>query len=421
MVFKPVYLLILIVVILIDYFAGIRIEQSSHHKKKWLLTSLISNLLILFFFKYFNFFNESIHSIFGLNGDSRLFPLLEVALPVGLSFHTFQAMSYTIEVYRGKQPAERNLLHYSIYVLYFPQLVAGPIERPQNLLGQFRKKISFDWNNLREGMLLVALGLFKKVVIADRLALLVDPVYNNIESSNGLSVLFATIFFAFEIYCDFSGYSTMAIGLSKMMGIDLMQNFNFPYSASSLREFWSRWHISLSTWFRDYVYVPLGGNKTTSWKWARNILIVFLLSGLWHGANWTFVVWGAIHGVGLLIERMMVKKQSVTWKWPLRFIVFAFVCFAWIFFVSKNMHDAFTAIHHITHLSIQNKLPEIFHTGVLPISIFMAAALFFAEPIISSILKKQQIQLKFVLSIAIFFLAYILGEYSMKPFIYFQF
>ena len=245
MVFKPIYLLILFAIIGIDFIAAKKIEHSISNKKKWLVLSLVANLGILFFYKYFNFFSDNLNVVFDLFQTKNQIPALDFILPIGLSFHTFQAMSYTIEVYRGKQNAENNLLDYCIYVLYFPQLVAGPIERPQHLLPQIKKTIFFNSDFISKGLLLIGVGLFKKVVIADRLALFVDPVFNDLSHSNGLSVLIAVVFFSFEIYCDFSGYSDIAIGASKMMGIDLMQNFNSPYLSSSFSMFWSRWHISL--------------------------------------------------------------------------------------------------------------------------------------------------------------------------------
>lgn len=266
MAFIPVYILILFVTICIDYFAGIFIEISSGKMKKYFLFfSIISTCLVLFIFKYFNFFNSNFSSLANFLHLKYPVRIIEIILPIGLSFHTFQSLSYVIEVYRGHQKAERHFGLYSLYVMFYPQLVAGPIERPQNLLHQFREIHSFDYQRITDGLKLMAWGLFKKVVIADRLALLVNQVYGNIQGYSGLSLIVATVFFAFQIYCDFSGYSDIAIGTAQVMGFKLMDNFNRPYFSKSISEFWKRWHISLSSWFRDYIYISLGGRKVSRW------------------------------------------------------------------------------------------------------------------------------------------------------------
>ncbi|HET6226866.1 MAG TPA: MBOAT family O-acyltransferase [Bacteroidia bacterium] len=421
MVFKPVYLLILFIVILIDFFTGQQIENSKTTKKQWLILSLVSNLGILVFFKYYNFFNQNISALGGLLGFENPIPVLDIILPIGLSFHTFQAMSYTIEVYRGKQQAEKNLLNYSLYVLYFPQLVAGPIERPQELLLQLSKAPHFDFSNLVYGLFRISIGFFKKVVIADRLALFVDPVYDNLSGHNGLSILVATIFFAFEIYCDFSGYTDIALGTSRIMGITLMENFKNPYTATSLREFWNRWHISLSSWFRDYVYIPLGGNRTTNIRWGINLLIVFFLSGLWHGAQWNFVAWGLVHGTLLILERFLQKKIKI--KLPAfvsGFLVFACTCFSWIFFRAKGIEDAFFAIGKITQLSFSDQLPEVFNTNEFIFAFLLILILMTGETFIKRSIFHNKISI-ILLTCTIIFLSYLFGEFYFKEFIYFQF
>jgi D-alanyl-lipoteichoic acid acyltransferase DltB (MBOAT superfamily) len=421
MVFKPVYLIILIAVILIDFYAGIQIEKSKNNKRSWLILSLISNIGILVFYKYFNFLNENITQLLGYFHIQNNIPVLDIILPIGLSFHTFQAMSYTIEVYRGKQKAEKNILNYSLYVLYFPQLVAGPIERPQHLLPQLKNPIYFHYSNVIEGLFRIACGFFKKVVIADRLALFVDPVYDHIYTSNGLSVLFATIFFAFEIYCDFSGYTDIAIGVSRMMRINLVENFRNPYSSVSLHEFWGRWHISLSGWFRDYVYIPLGGNRAGQLRWIFNLLLVFFLSGLWHGARWNYVIWGLLHGSMLIIENSLQKQIKI--KLPAIFkiiIVFTCVCFAWIFFRVKVVDEAFTAIGHILHLSINNDLPNIFNSTELIFSFLLITGLLFTETVVK-ITDFKNHTLIMSITLILFLLSYFLGEFNFKQFIYFQF
>ena len=293
MAFVPIYILILGFTIVIDYFAGIFLETSRGKKKRlFLLASLIANIGVLCIFKYYNFLNTNLSILLHGAGYQNPIPYLSILLPIGLSFHTFQAMSYTIEVYRGNQKAERNFGIYALYVMFYPQLVAGPIERPQNLIHQFYEKHTFDYSRVVAGLKLMLWGLFKKIVIADRLAIYVNAVYNNPTHHSGITLILATVFFAFQIYCDFSGYSDIAIGAAKIMGFKLMTNFNRPYFSRNISEFWKRWHISLSTWFKDYLYISLGGRRVSIPRWYFNLLFVFLVSGLWHGANWTFLIWG---------------------------------------------------------------------------------------------------------------------------------
>jgi D-alanyl-lipoteichoic acid acyltransferase DltB (MBOAT superfamily) len=356
MQFRPVYVLILFFTILIDYFAGIWIERArARHKRIALVTSLVANISVLAFFKYFDFLSINLFSIWNGMGFAGAAPLLDILLPIGLSFHTFQSMSYTIEVYRGNQKAEKNLGVFAVYVMFYPQLVAGPIERPQNLLPQFRSPHFFNAERVVDGLRLMCWGLFKKVVIADRLALVVDNVYNAPREYNGIILVIATIFFAYQIYCDFSGYSDMAVGAARVMGFELMENFRFPYAARSFSDFWSRWHVSLSSWFRDYVYIPLGGNRVSALKWARNIAITLFLSGLWHGANWTFICWGLIHAGYLIAERGLGKM--FTKKFPVggppvaaailkSALVLSMVGLAWIFFRAHTVSDATYILTH---------------------------------------------------------------------------
>src|SRR5882724_10012332 len=286
MAFIPVYILILIITILIDYFAGIFIARSEGRKKKYFLwISIVSTCLVLFIFIYYNFFIGTANDLFTLFHVPKVLNFANIILPIGLSFHTFQSLSYVIEVYRGRQKAERNFIVYALYVMFYPQLVAGPIERPQNLLHQFYEEHEFSYARVGEGLKQMTWGFFKKVVIADRLSILVDHVYNQAHHYQGWPLIVATYFFTFQIYCDFSGYSDIAIGAAKVMGFKLMDNFKRPYFSKSIPEFWRRWHISLSTWFRDYLYIPLGGNRVNAFRRQLNIFIVFLVSGLWHGAN----------------------------------------------------------------------------------------------------------------------------------------
>lgn len=420
MVFKPVYLLILVSVILIDFIAGIRIEKSQHHKKSWLILSLVTNLGILIFYKYFNFILANISPALNFFNLPAI-PALEIILPIGLSFHTFQAMSYTIEVYRGNQRAEKNILHYSLYVLYFPQLVAGPIERPQHLLTQFKSPVRFNYDHFVNGLFRIAGGLFKKVVIADRLALFVDPVFQDIPASNGLSVLLATLFFTFEIYCDFSGYTDIAIGTSQLMGIKLIENFKNPYISTSFREFWTRWHISLSTWFRDYVYIPLGGNRRGVSRWIVNILIVFFLSGFWHGAGWNFVIWGLLHGLLLIIETLLQKQLKFRLPDVIK-IIFVFCCvsIAWIFFRVEHVEDGFTAITQLLTISADDTLPQIFNVNELAFSFLLLVLLLLTETFVKRTFFKNKTGILF-LTMTLLFLCYLFGEFNFKEFIYFQF
>ena len=302
MAFIPLYILILGFTILIDYFAGIWIENAEGRKRKlFLVISLFANVSILAIFKYYNFLNLYIDRVLNLVSYHTSLPALSILLPIGLSFHTFQAMSYTIEVYRGNQKAEKHFGIYALYVMFYPQLVAGPIERPQNILWQFHQHHAFDFERFKSGLLQMAFGFFKKVVIADRLALVVDYCYTNPETKNGYMLLIGAIFYSFQIYCDFSGYSDIAIGAARIMGFKLMDNFNTPYLSKSVAEFWKRWHISLSTWFRDYLYISLGGNRVSVPRWYFNLFFVFMVSGLWHGAGTNFIVWGALHGIFLII------------------------------------------------------------------------------------------------------------------------
>ncbi|MBZ5855772.1 MBOAT family O-acyltransferase [Flavihumibacter profundi] len=362
MAFVPVYILILGFTIVIDYYAGIIIEQSTGKKRKsWLIVSLFANIGVLAVFKYYNFLNDNLSFLLSRAGRENPIPYLKILLPIGLSFHTFQAMSYTIEVYRGNQKAERNFGIYALYVMFYPQLVAGPIERPQNLLFQFYKKHSFDIDRIFNGLKLMLWGFFKKLVVADRLATYVNAAYNYPENHSGLTLIVATIFFAFQIYCDFSGYSDIAIGAARVMGFDLMKNFNRPYFSSTVSEFWKRWHISLSTWFKDYLYISLGGNRVSVPRIYINLFIVFLVSGLWHGANWTYVIWGGLNGLYLVAaimrDKLLAKYKleipgAQTWAGKSFSILFTFllICFSWIFFRAANVDVAFQIIRKMAKL-----------------------------------------------------------------------
>lgn len=292
---NPAYAILIFGSTIITYLCSLLLEkyQTDRGKKRLFLTiSLIINFGILFLFKYFNFVNETMFSVMEYLGVRWAVPNLDILLPVGISFYTFQAVGYTIDVYRGQLKAERHFGIYALFVSFFPQLVAGPIERASNLLPQFREKHVFNTSMAIDGLKLMLWGYFMKVVVADRLAVYVDAVYNNVDQHNGTSLLLASILFSFQIYGDFGGYSLIAIGAAKIMGFRLMTNFKRPYFATSIKAFWSRWHISLSTWFKDYLYIPLGGNRVSRKRHYYNLFVTFLVSGVWHGANMTFVIWG---------------------------------------------------------------------------------------------------------------------------------
>lgn len=308
--FVPKYILILLVTIVIDYSAGILMERyADQHKlkKTFFVISIVSTLAVLLVFKYLNFLTANLDQLCASLGmETHL--LTHIILPIGLSFHTFQSMSYVIEVYRGHQQAERHFGYYALYVMFFPQLVTGPIERPGNLLHQLHEKKEFRYENISKGMRLILFGFFVKMVVADHLGEYVDEVYGHLDEYNSWSVLGCMFFYSFQIYCDFFGYSTIALGSAKLMGFDLMDNFRSPYLSKNIAEFWHRWHISLSTWFRDYVYIPLGGSRVKFGRWAFNILVVFVLSGIWHGAAWTFLLWGFAHGLLHIIEKALRNR-----------------------------------------------------------------------------------------------------------------
>ncbi|MBS1509712.1 MAG: MBOAT family protein [Bacteroidetes bacterium] len=437
MAFVPLYILILGFTIVVDYFAGIFIEQSQGKRRKWFLVcSLVANIGVLAVFKYYNFINDNITYLLHGFGWQNPVPYLSILLPIGLSFHTFQAMSYTIEVYRGHQPAERNFGIYSLYVMFYPQLVAGPIERPQNLLFQFRQKYDFDYDRVVDGLKMMLWGLFKKVVIADRLAIYVNTVYNNTGQHNGNTMLLATFFFAFQIYCDFSGYSDIAIGAAKVMGFKLMTNFNRPYFSKSISEFWKRWHISLSTWFKDYLYISLGGNRVALPRQYFNLFFVFLVSGIWHGANWTFIIWGALNGFYLIFALVTAKarkqfntitgltKSSAIFHFIQVVTTFVLACFAWIFFRANNVNDAFTVIKKI--FTVRGKV--YYENPSMLIYSFLGIAILFAVEYKNeyyrgkfSVFHNQHWLVRNMAYVFLIIMILLVGVFDGGQFIYFQF
>ncbi len=352
---KIEYTLLLAFSTLVDYGAARAMGRHATRRgrRPYLLVSLGVNLGVLVGFKYLAFFSESLGTLLHGAGMAYAPVGLNVLLPVGISFYTFQTMAYSIDVYRGAQAPEKHLGRFALYVSFFPQLVAGPIERSTHLLPQFREKMRWNDARVASGLQLMLWGFFKKLVIADRLALYVNEVYAAPGAHAGWPVVLATYFFAFQIYCDFSGYCDIAVGAARVMGYDLRPNFRFPYFATSVADFWRRWHISLSTWFRDYLYLPLGGNRVRKARWAFNILVVFLVSGLWHGAAWTFVVWGAIHGLYLLAERAWQGTRAWLWsfgapvptrpgwhRWLAALVTFHLVLVAWVFFRASTFDAA---------------------------------------------------------------------------------
>lgn len=443
MSFIPAYILILAFTITIDYVSGRCIELLSGKTKRYfLIASILSNIGVLFTFKYFNFFSEQITALAEMLHWNYSLQTLELILPIGLSFHTFQALSYIIEVYRGKQNAERNFGIFALYVMFYPQLVAGPIERPQNLLHQFYEKHTFKLGQFMSGMRLILWGLFKKVVIADRISVFVNQIFNNVYDYTGSYFIFATILFAFQIYCDFSGYSDMARGFARTLGFELMVNFNAPYFSKSISEFWQRWHISLSTWFRDYVYISLGGNRVSRARWSINILLTFLLSGLWHGANWTFVIWGGLNGMYMLFSLMTHAVRSklhafIGWNHSaLHTIVqtactFALIGFSWIFFRAGSLDDAWYIIGQIfsTSTDIQSLLAFI---GLHAPSLLIVACALGLLLVVDSISAHKErfknihihaipIPIQAIAFSALVCVIALVGKFTNQEFIYFQF
>lgn len=442
MCWKPAYVVLIIVSTLIDYLAGLGMGRaSSSGQRRWLLVaSLAGNLSILCSFKYFNFFSRSLSSALDHFGLAIHSPLLDVLLPVGVSFYTFQSISYTVDVYRRAREPERHLGWFALYVAYFPQLVAGPIERSTHLLPQLHAPHGFDMSRTVSGIQRMLWGYFKKLVIADRLAIVADAVYGQPAGFCGASLLVATYCFAIQIYCDFAGYTDIAIGAARIMGVDLMDNFNRPYCARSFRDFWHRWHISLSTWFRDYLYIPLGGSRAGTARGMFNIVIVFLLAGLWHGANWTFAAWGALHAAYLLAERAVAKVASRihvsasglgAHMWPglQRLFVFHAVAAGWVFFRATSLADALLILKRIVTWSggtqAQPLMPGLGPWGIAT-AIASVAALIAVEALDSRTSIRARVDrcpwwLQWGVSYALAATVLVLGVHGRRAFLYFQF
>ncbi|MBR5808877.1 MAG: MBOAT family protein [Clostridia bacterium] len=355
------YALLMATSTVITYLSGLFIDRGKTDtgRKISVAVSFVLNLAILFYFKYFYFTMDNINMVRAMLGLSSLEPKFDVILPVGISFYTFQALSYTMDVYRKEITPEKNIFRYALFVSFFPQLVAGPIERSKNLLTQLREEHRFDYNRVRYGLLVMLWGFFLKLVIADRAAILVNTVYDKSSEFGGAILLLATICFAVQIYCDFASYSLIAKGAAKVMGFELMDNFRQPYFSTSIAEFWRRWHISLSSWFKDYLYIPLGGNRKGTIRKYLNLMIVFLVSGLWHGASWNFVIWGFLHGIYQILgsvtlnarkfccEILHIDRKTSHYKLFQRVITFTLVTFGWIFFRSEGLTQAVTIVKNI--------------------------------------------------------------------------
>jgi len=370
------YALLILTSTVVTYLSGLLMEKVTKgaeqsdaaevvRRKKWIVAgSFIINLGILFFFKYFNFAMNTLTALFGLFHIQLNLPTLDVLLPVGISFYTFQALSYTMDVYRGDIYAEKSFIRYALFVSFFPQLVAGPIERSKNLLKQLAVPKRFSFDAFREGLLLMLWGFFLKIVLADRIAIFVDAVYADYKTYGGFYILVATVLFAVQIYCDFSGYSTIAMGTAKILGVDLMENFNAPYLSTSVAQFWRNWHISLTSWFKDYLYIPLGGSRRGKVRKSLNKMIVFLVSGLWHGARFSYVVWGGLNGLyqvigewltparNRLIALLHLHPDSMAHRLAQGLITFILVDFTWLFFRASSLTDAVNMIKSL--FSVQN-------------------------------------------------------------------
>ncbi|WP_276497264.1 MBOAT family O-acyltransferase [Pontibacter litorisediminis] len=452
MSWKPAYTLILVASTLIDYTSGRMMgrysEDDKDKRRPWLYLSLFANLGVLLLFKYYNFFNDSARDLALALDVPYAMPAFELLLPMGISFYTFQTMSYSIDVYNGRIKPERHLGIFALFVSFFPQLVAGPIERAGNLLGQLHQGHEFSYYRVVAGLRRMAWGFFKKIMIADNLALMVNQVYNNPTEYDGVSHIIATVFFAFQIYCDFSGYSDIAIGAAQVMGFRLMENFRSPYFAKTIPEFWSRWHISLSTWFRDYLYIPLGGNRVVKWRWYYNLFIVFLVSGLWHGANWTFIVWGALHGIyqvfgiltkekrNALVQRIGLNRSPQVYKWVQVLTVFFLVCFSWIFFRANSISDAFYIVTQSasvltnpaqvlsldwSHDVFMQQGFKVFAVSVVAIAIMETVHLIQRNGSVSQLIMQRPAWVRWGIYYAAIVAVLLFGQFGHQEFIYFQF
>lgn len=431
------FLFLLVFSTLLDYFSGILIERSTHRKTRlfWLWLSIGCNLGFLGFFKYYNFFISSFQELlsnFGLHASTWT---LQIILPVGISFYTFHGLSYVIDVYKKRIIAERNFVDYGLFVSYFPLLVAGPIERATHLLPQLKQKRTFDYQKGVDGLRQILWGLFKKIVIADNCAIYANEIFNNSDHYSGSTLVMGALFFTFQIYGDFSGYSDIALGTSRLLGIELLKNFSFPYFSRDIAEFWRRWHISLSSWFKDYVYIPLGGSKGGKWTQIKNTFIVFLLSGFWHGANWTFIAWGFLNALYFLPLLLLNKNRNhieIVAKnriFPNGKELFQICCtfgltvFAWIFFRADNLSHAFNYIEGIFQPTLL-KMPKVRPTYLITLLFLFLSIEWSGRNQNYAIEKMFFKKTKFVrwgFYIFLLALTFIFSATEEQPFIYFQF
>jgi D-alanyl-lipoteichoic acid acyltransferase DltB (MBOAT superfamily) len=415
---NPLYLLLIVWSTLIDY-AAVTFMERRRQRKLWLTLSILNNLFLLGFFKYGPFVTENLNLLLVRLGIPLTIPAPGVLLPVGISFYTFQSMSYTIDFYRGKIEREKSFIRFATFVSLFPQLVAGPIERAKNLLPQLRSNPAITSRDISDGLSLFIVGLFKKVALADYLALYVDRVYDVPNLHDGPALLLATFAFSWQIYFDFSGYTDMARGIGRMMGFKLMLNFNNPYLADGLGDFWKRWHISLSTWFKDYVYIPLGGNRKGKLFTYRNMVLAMLISGLWHGAAWMFIIWGALHALGRIATRELERSEFYRQKIPRivkQVAVFSFVTFAWIFFRARSLDDAFIIISRIFDtVWTDPQFPLLMLFLVLSIWLYQ----FLYESKLRIILQSSAVRIAMVIGMILYL--FLFAPSGNQPFIYFQF
>ena len=415
---NPLYLVLIAWSTTVD-FSMVALMARSRRRGLWLSLSLINNLALLGFFKYGGFVADNLNHLLSSAGISYSLPHPGVLLPVGISFYVFQSLSYTIDFYRRKVEKEKSFVRYATFVSLFPQLVAGPVERAGNLLPQLRSKVTVTRNDISDGLSLFVVGLFKKVALADYLALYVDRAYDVPEQFGGTTLLFATFAFGWQIYFDFSGYTDMARGIGRMIGIRIMLNFNNPYLAKGLGDFWSRWHISLSSWFKDYVYIPLGGNRKGPRATYRNMAFTMLISGLWHGAAWTFVIWGGLHALGRFATRELERTSFYRTRVPdlvKQMLVFAFVTFAWIFFRAASLDDALLIVTRIfTDGWTDPEFPLLMLFLILSVWLYQFTMESRFKPILCATPVRIGMAVGMILYLALF------ASGSSQPFIYFQF
>ena len=420
---NPLYVVLILYVTIIDYTAAARMEKSNR-RKLWLAVSVVNNIVLLGFFKYADFIIDNLNVLLSSLNIPYQIVSPGIILPIGISFYVFQSMSYTIDFYRGSIPREKSFMRYAVFVSFFPRLLMGPIERAKNLLPQLRRSPAISLSDISDGLSLFVVGLFKKVALADYLKLYVDKIYSSPEQFQSPALILATFLFCWQIYFDFSGYTDMARGVARVMGFRLMLNFNNPYLATGLSDFWRRWHISLSSWFRDYVYIPLGGNRRGKFNTYRNIFLTMIISGLWHaglfsGVTLTFIIWGVVHTFGLFLtrelERIEFYKEQVP-KIIKQMLVFVFVCFAWIFFRAENINDAWIIISRIFTSGLVNPYCPVF-------AIVMIFVVWLYQFMYESKFRNL-LEIKYVkISIVVFMILYLLifAPSSEQGFIYLQF